>query len=276
MRRRRRLGRISFSLIFGSEQDLSPGIGKVGRWIAFPKTLLFGKFARTQLRPSTRRSIGGYTIPPYRLRRGLFSRVGTMQSSRFPLVSSGRFPGSLIGCSILTPPPIIPVFALCLSTQGRLQSESISLDSQLVAFVRPRTQLFKHTCLIFGLELLALAAFVEDYGPRLDGQPIWIYMDNSNCLSAMTRGDSNTEAIAILVGRIWGALQRYHISAWFSRVAPKQNPADLPTRAETTPFPAFKKLSFNSLSSIYRLVRKQLKKFGTEPRRGVSIRLNRG
>ena len=32
------------------------------------------------------------------------------------------------------------------------------------------------------------------------GKSIWIYMDSNNCLSAVTRGDSNTEAIAILVG----------------------------------------------------------------------------
>ena len=68
---------------------------------------------------------------------------------------------------------------------------------------------------------------------------IWIYMDDDNCLSALTRGDSNTEAIAVLAGRIWASLQRYHISAWFSRVPSNQNPAYLPTRKKTVPFPAF-------------------------------------
>ena len=79
---------------------------------------------------------------------------------------------------------------------------SISLGTRRVAFVRPRAHLFKQTCIIFGLELLALNAFVDDHGPRLHWKPIWINMENNNSPSAMTRGDSNTEAIAILVGRI--------------------------------------------------------------------------
>ena len=110
-----------------------------------------------------------------------------------------------------------------------------SLDTQMVAFVRPWTQMFKQTCLIFGLELLALAALAEDHGPRLAGQSIWLYMGNNKCLSAMTRGDSNTEAIAVVVGRIWGTLQRYRISAWFSRIPSKMNPADPPTMAKNCP-----------------------------------------
>ena len=152
------------------------------------------------------------------------------------------------------------------------------LDSQRVAFVRPWAQLFRQTCLIFGLELLALAAFVEDFAPHLAGQSIWIYMDNNNCLSAMTRGDSNTEAVAILVGRIWGTLQRYHISAWFSRIPSKLNPADLPTRDKRLPFSAKTKGSFNSLSFLFRLVKKGLLKFGLKNPKRFNIRLhnNRG
>ena len=148
------------------------------------------------------------------------------------------------------------------------------LDTQRVAYVRPWTQLFKQTCLIFGLGLLALAAFVEDHGPRLAGKSIWIYMDNNNCLSAMTRGDSNTEAIAILVGRIWGTLQRYHISAWFSRIPSKLNPADLPTRNKRLPFSALKKGSFNSLSFLFRLVKKYLHRLGPKTPKRANIRLH--
>ena len=99
-----------------------------------------------------------------------------------------------------------------------------SLDAHLAAFVRPWAQLFKQTCLIFGSELLGLAAFAEDRGPRLAGQSIWIYMGNNNCLSAMTRGDSNTGAITVLVSRIRGTLQRYFITAWVSRIPPQGEP----------------------------------------------------
>ena len=101
-------------------------------------------------------------------------------------------------------------------------------------FVRPWAFLFKDACLIFGLGLLALVAFFEDFSPRLAGRSIWIYMDN-NCLSAVTRGDSDTDAIAILVGRLWATLQRNRFCAWLPRVPSKRNPADFSTRAKRSP-----------------------------------------
>ena len=129
------------------------------------------------------------------------------------------------------------------------------LDTVLTAFARPWNLLFKRTCLIFGLELLALAAFLEEKVPFLAGKTIWIYMGNNNCLAAVARGYSDAEAIAVLVCRIWRTLQRYQICAWFSRVPSKQYPADLPTRARKLPPPARRKASFKSIASPYGIVR---------------------
>ena len=87
-------------------------------------------------------------------------------------------------------------------------------------------------------------------------------MGNNNCLSAVTMGDSDADAIAIPVGRIWGAIQKHHISAWLPRIPSKQNPADLPTRDRDPPFPIRRKASFKSPTELFRLVRKNIKKAG--------------
>ena len=114
---------------------------------------------------------------------------------------------------------------------------------------------FRSTCPIFGLGLLAMVAFLEDEASELAGCSLWIYMGNNNSLSAMTRGDSNTDAIAVLVARAWELIQRPDIRAWFSRVPPKLNPADGPTRGRVPPFRAERNRGFRSLARIYRKFR---------------------
>ena len=212
------------------------GLGKFLGRLTISQTLIFGKFARTKMRPFYQKQYRRvYNAALSAEERSVFSRRCEIITSFTPSICrplSRKFDWPLYTDAATNPP------CSCALLFNPWKA-SISLDSQLAAFVRPWTHLFKLTCLIFGLDLLALAAFVEDFGPWLAGKSIWIYMGNNICLSAMTRGESNTEAIAILVGRIWGALQRYRASAWFSRVPPKQNPPDLPTRGETPPFHGF-------------------------------------
>ena len=82
----------------------------------------------------------------------------------------------------------------------------------------------------------------------------------------LLRGDdSNTADIAILVGRLWAALQRRHISAWFPRAPSVRNPAELSTRAKRRPFPPTHKASFKSIPSLFRLVRAELRKLNLKP-----------
>ena len=67
---------------------------------------------------------------------------------------------------------------------------------------------FKKTCLIFGMELIALLAMLEDPGPSFSGLDVWIYMDSNNSTSAVTRGDSDASVIAALVARVWELTHR--------------------------------------------------------------------
>ena len=88
-------------------------------------------------------------------------------------------------------------------------------------------------------------------------------MGSSNFLSAVTRGESNAEAIAILVGRLWG-----QIRARFSRVPPKQNPTELPTRAKN-PLSTRRKSTSKPHAFLYRLVKMEFMKYGAKPRKGI-------
>ena len=126
--------------------------------------------------------------------------------------------------------------------------------------------LFRSTCLIFGLELLALVAFLEESAASLTGCAIWFYMDSNNSPSAMTRGDSNTAVIAVWVSRAWELIQRHHIRAWFSRVPSKLNPADLPTRGKRLPLGSHTKGGFSFFPALYRLCR-QAAEISSGPRK---------
>ena len=116
--------------------------------------------------------------------------------------------------------------------------------------------LFRKTCLIFGMELLALVAFLEESAASLTGGSIWFYMDSNNSLSAMTRGDSNTAVIAVLVGRSCELIQRFQIRAWFPRVPSKLNTADLPTRGKKLPFRNGNNRPFTHLANLSRRCRR--------------------
>ena len=130
----------------------------------------------------------------------------------------------------------------------------------------PWCYLFRHTALVFGLELLALVSFFELRAPFLRSSCCWVYLDNNNCLAALTRGDSNTEAIAVLVARFWSKAQRYDICVWFSRVLSALNPADLPTRGRVLSFRPRISCSLSSLGTLFRFCRAELRKTAPKPR----------
>ena len=120
--------------------------------------------------------------------------------------------------------------------------------------------LFRHTALIFGLELLAVVAFFEQLAQRLGGQCVWVYVDNNNVLAAITRGDSNADVAAVLVAQLWNTLQRFSNCAWFSRFRSQINPADLPTRGRQLPFRARELGRLSALPLLFRHTREQLQR----------------
>lgn len=111
--------------------------------------------------------------------------------------------------------------------------------------------LFRSTARILGLEMIAALASIEDFSPRHPNSCLWLYVDNNNALSALARGDSPTDIIAITVDRVWEILTRYNIHARFPRVRSKLNPSDLPSRFQIPPYPTLKKVRFSNINELF-------------------------
>ena len=118
-----------------------------------------------------------------------------------------------------------------------------------------RIRLFHRTNLIYGLELLALLAFIFMNRNRLRNSSINAYLDNNNALCALIRGDSNTAIIADMVAVFWKVLQKYGIDIWLGRVGSKLNIADHPTRTESSlPFEVKTSAPYNELFKLAQIV----------------------
>ena len=232
-----------------AHQELEKPIGRM----SFSQTLLFGKFVRTQLRPLYQKLYRKvYNARLSEADLGVFGWWGRAIRSFSPTICRpcAQPCDWLVYTDAATTPP-----RLCaLRFRGGTRTPNLVACSSMDA---PSVWLyhFRETCLIFGLGLLALVDFLEDEADGLDGCSIWFYMGSNNSLSAMTRGDSNTASIAILVSRDSESIQRFQINAWFSRVPSKLNPADLPTRGKRPPFKSSKQNHFRSLADLYRRCR---------------------
>ena len=244
-----------------SHRCLEKLLGRLG----FPQTSLFGKFARTQLRPLYQKFY----------RRVYNTRLAQLERSNlecwlrviadFTPRPAGVRP-SRADWLIYTDAATDPANLCALLFRG--DRSRPTLDT--LATARVDTQwiyLFRHTALIYGLELLALVAFFELRAPFLRGSCCWVYLDNNNCLAALTRGDSNTDAIAVLVAHFWSIVQRFDICIWFSRVRSKLNPADLPTRKLILPFKPRYSCSLSSIRQLFHLCRRNLAKMAPRPRK---------
>ena len=237
--------------------------------MSFSQTLLFGKFARTQLRPL-------YQILHRRVYNARLSAAESAVFSWWERAIRSLTPRVCRPCShscdwiVYTDSATSPPHICALCFHGK--SETPRLSAELSMEVDPSwVYHFRPTCLIFGLELIALVSFLDDAAEKLVGCSIWFYMDSNNSRSAVTRGDSNTATIAVLASRAWEIIRRFHIKALFSRVPSKLNPSDLPTRGKRLPFISAMNCRFRSLPAQLRLCRSALRT-GCQPAR---IRVSR-
>ena len=243
-----------------SHQQLEKLIGK----LSFSQTQLFAKFARTQLRPLYRKLYrkvynAKLTLLELHNLRWWYDIISAM-SPRWVTTRPTRVPWIAYTDAATNPPKIC-----ALLFEGTASSPLLS-GCWTDDVPRQWVQLFHRTALIFGLELLALVAFFEQAAPDLADQCIWVYVDNNNVLAAISRGDSNTDVIAVLVARLWKTLHKFSICAWFSRVPSKLNPADLPTRGKALPFTPGRTSRFKHLAKLFRLTRDELNRVAP-PRR---------
>ena len=134
-----------------------------------------------------------------------------------------------------------PMICALLSEWRRSSPQLRLLCSARVAVTW--SYLLRWTSLIFGLGVLDLVLFSEDWPPFLRGSSCWIYLDNNNCLSSLVRWDSNTDVITVLVTRFWKLARRHDICASFPSVRSEINPSGLPTRHRPPTFIANRPVS---------------------------------
>ena len=107
---------------------------------------------------------------------------------------------------------------------------------------------FHRTNRIYGLEILALLAFIYMLRFVLKGSCVNCYLYNNNALASLIKGDSNTTIIAAMVAAFWRALQKFNIDIFLGRVSSKLNIADHPTRRkEDLPYGCGILTEFNEL-----------------------------
>ena len=238
-------------------------LGRLG----FSQTSLFGKFDRAQIRPLYQKFYRrAYNARLTRLERTNLSWRQQIIAYCAPRLARTR--PARADWLIYTDAATDHAKLCALLFRGDFSRPSI--DTLATARVdNPWIYLFRRNSLIFGLDLLALVAFFELRVPCLRGSCCWIYLDDNNCLAALTRGHSNSD-VAILVARFWQIDQRLDICVWFPRVRSKLNPADLPTRAELLPFKPRNSCSLSTARQIFYLRRKGLGETGTHATSGHS------
>ena len=240
--------------------------------LLFSQTAVFGKFARTQLRPlyvKLNRRVYNARLSAYE--RSVFTWWRDVLADFSPRLATPRpkRPHWLIYTDAATNPPRLCAL-IFPGSKSTPDLQFLFSSSAAVSW----TYLFRWTNLIFGLELLALVLLFEDHAPFLAGQCCWIYLDSNNSLAALVRGDSNTDIIAVLVARFWQLVQSRNICVWFSRVRSKINPADLPTRMKILPYKPRKSCAFKSSATLFQHCRTQLAKLSPKVRQPpLSFRL---
>ena len=222
--------------------ELESLIGK----LSFSQTCLFGKFARTQLRPLYKKlhsrfysaKLSSREMSTLRwwlaITKELKPRIAHSLNSHpdFVLFTDAATSNPLIA-GVLFRPRSTKVLQL---TTGRVPS----------AWIRR----FHRRNKIFGSELLAPLAFIWTHQDLMRGKACAIYLDSNNALAALLRGDSCDSFIVAMVAVFWKLVQKLGMAVWLGRVKSKLNVADLPTRNLQLPYQVEHSSEFKRLLAL--------------------------
>ena len=208
-------------------------LGKLIGRLSFSQTAIFGKFARTQLRPMRqkfRRRFFSATLSPYERSVSRWRKEVVSEFTPRIAAPRARRPRWIIYTGAATNHPML---CALLFRGGRSSPDLHTACAARAPAIWP--YFFRHAALIYGLELLDPVLSIDDHAAFLNGSCCWVYLCNNNFLETLIRGDSNTGIIAILVSRFWQLVQRFDICVWFSRVHLDLNPADPPLLVRSSP-----------------------------------------
>ena len=123
-----------------------------------------------------------------------------------------------------------------------------------------RSNTFKDTTYIYGLEMLAIIAVVYILGEYLENKNIVFYVDNSNSKDALVKGFSPTVAINRMTQLFWARMQKLGARAWVEYISSGKNIRDLPTRRAELPLKTQARRNFGILEQLRGMIEKECPK----------------
>ena len=84
------------------------------------------------------------------------------------------------------------------------------------------------------VELLAILAAFEAFGPELEGKRTIVLVDSESALGAAIKGYSAKSDVSELVTRLWATISRYGVIVYFDRISTDANISDGPSRNDWT------------------------------------------
>ena len=226
-------------------QELGDLIGNPG----FSQTNLFGKFARTQLRPLYAKfysmgfspslpnsEIRAFHWRPTRL-RSLQPRIPRPANRRRDLVVYTD--AALLTRRIEDP---------SISARGHvIRADLLAVSTTPKAWF-PR---FNRRIPIVGVEMLGPMDFLRDASRFLRSKRINLYVDNDAASTALIRGDCADAFLSATIKVFRKLVEKLQLDIWVGRVGTSVNPAGLPTRKKNPPFPVESSIPFKSLFSLH-------------------------
>ena len=98
--------------------------------------------------------------------------------------------------------------------------------------------------------MLAPLAILWTAQSFLRGKRVNLYIGNDTASNTMIRGDCADPFLAAMIKTFWKLAEKLQVDIWISRVGSTVNPADLPTRNKTLPFPIQLNIQFKSLFAL--------------------------
>ena len=159
---------VCFAFLLPQEGPNSPPLlGEAHYAPAFSQTAVFGKFARTQLRPMCRKFNSRFfsaTLPPYE--KSVFRWRKEVIEERIPRLAAPR-PRRPHWISYTDAATNHPILCALLFRGGRASPDLYTACAARAPLIW--SYFFRFTALIYGLELLALVLFFGDHATFLKG-----------------------------------------------------------------------------------------------------------
>ena len=219
-------------------------IGKHG----FSQTNLFGKFARTKLRPLYKKLHATKFSPKIASFEGQVLRW----CAKILLSLNPRAPRGV--CR--QPDFVVYTDAATLSNKmaaTALQKREWALSAlNLLTPNVPRfwENHFRRENIILGSEMRTFVAFLNSEQKLSHHKRINIYMDNDPAANALIRGDCSNPFLTSMVCIFRKLVGDLSLDVWIGRVGSQVNPADLPTRGAKIPFDAPLTAQFKNLYKL--------------------------